>query len=389
MVIFKLAFRNLVGGGLRTWLNALVLSFSFVLIIFTQGLYRGMDERVSRTMIEAEYGGGQYWQEHYDPYDPLTLQDAHAPIPEYLQDLISEERALPVLVLQGTMYPEGRITPVLIKGIDPGQKILNFPSEALRNQEEELPALIGSRMAKSTGLEIGDYVTIRWRDANGTFDARDAMIVHIMKTTVQSIDNNQIWVPIQTLQGLTDMPGEATLVVLARDEEAGKSLSGWDFKDHDFLLSDIKYMVQSKSIGATIFYFILLLLAMLAIFDTQILSIFRRRKEIGTLIALGMTRSRVIRLFTLEGALHGILAVLVGAVYGAPILIYFATKGWAIGQSFDSYGFALGEKLLPTYTAGLVLVTTLIVLIVTTIVSYLPTRKIGKLEPTEALRSLT
>lgn len=389
MVILKLAFRNLVGGGLRTWLNALVLSFSFVLIIFTQGLYRGMDERVSLAMIEAEYGGGQYWQEQYDPYDPLTLQDAHAPIPEYLQSLIAEERALPILVIQGTMYPEGRITPVLIKGIDPKQKILNFPSEALRNQEEELPALIGSRMAKNSGLELGDYVAIRWRDAYGTFDARDARIVHIMTTTVQTIDNNQIWVPLQTLQKLTDMPGEATLVVLAKDEEAGKSLSGWDFKGQDFLLSDIKYMVQSKSIGATIFYFILLLLAMLAIFDTQILSIFRRRKEIGTLIALGMTRSQVIRLFTLEGALHGVLAVLVGAVYGAPILIYFATKGWAIGQSFDSYGFALGEKLLPTYTAGLVLGTALIVLIVTTIVSYLPTRKIGKLKPTEALRSLT
>ena len=389
MVILKLAFRNLVGGGLRTWLNALVLSFSFVLIIFSQGLYRGMDERVSRAMIEAEYGGGQYWQEQYDPYDPLTLQDAHAPIPEYLQELIDEDRAMPILVIQGTMYPEGRITPVLIKGIDPGQKILNFPSEALQDQEEELPALIGSRMAKNSGLEIGDYVTIRWRDANGTFDARDARIVHIMKTTVQSIDNNQIWIPLHTLQGLTDMQGEATLVVLARDEEGGKSITGWDFKSHDFLLSDIKYMVQSKSIGATIFYFVLLLLAMLAIFDTQILSIFRRRKEIGTLIALGMTRSRVIRLFTLEGALHGILAVLIGALYGAPLLIYFATNGWAIGQSFDSYGFALGEKLLPTYTAGLVLGTTLIVLIVTTIVSYLPTRKIGKLEPTEALRSLT
>lgn len=112
MVILKLAYRNLVGGGLRTWLNALVLSFSFVLIIFTQGLYRGMDERVSRSMIEAEYGGGQYWQEHYDPYDPLTLQDAHAPIPGYLQDLIEQDRAMPILVIQGTMYPEGRIMPV-------------------------------------------------------------------------------------------------------------------------------------------------------------------------------------------------------------------------------------------------------------------------------------
>lgn len=389
MVIIKLAFRNLIGGGLRTWLNALVLSFSFVLIIFSQGLFRGMDERVSRAMIDAEYGGGQYWQEQYDPYDPLTLQDAHASIPDSLQNLIDRGRALPILVIQGTMYPEGRIMPVLIKGIDVNQKILNLPSEVLQTQDEELPVLIGSRMAKNSGLKIGDYVTVRWRDANGTFDARDARIVHVMKTTVQSIDNGQIWVPLKTLQKLTNMPGEASIVVLAKDEDTGKSISGWDFKGYDFLLADIRTMVKSKQIGSTIFYFVLLLLAMLAIFDTQILSIFKRRKEIGTLIALGMTRSRVIRLFTLEGALHGILAVLVGAVYGTPLLVYFATKGLAIGESFDSYGFALGERMLPTYTAGLVLGTTLIVLIVTTIVSYLPTRKIGKLEPTEALRSLT
>ena len=38
------------------------------------------------------------------------------------------------------------------------------------------------------------------------------------------------------------------------------------------------------------------------------------------------------------------------------------------------------------YTAGLVIATTLLVLIVTTIVSFLPTRKIAKLEPTDALR---
>ena len=45
-----------------------------------------------------------------------------------------------------------------------------------------------------------------------------------------------------------------------------------------------------------------------------------------------------------------------------------------------------GEKLFPTYSAGLVIGTTVLVFIMTTIVSFLPTRKIAKLKPTEALR---
>jgi putative ABC transport system permease protein len=52
----------------------------------------------------------------------------------------------------------------------------------------------------------------------------------------------------------------------------------------------------------------------------------------------------------------------------------------------DDYGIAIGEKIFPTYSVGLILGTTLLILITTTIVSFLPTRKISKLKPTEALR---
>jgi len=106
----------------------------------------------------------------------------------------------------------------------------------------------------------------------------------------------------------------------------------------------------------------------------------------GTLMALGFTRSKVIRLFTLEGALYGILAALLAALYGIPLLTAFARKGWAIPQAMDSYGVAIGEKIFPAYSAGLILGTTLLVLITTTIVSFIPTRKIARLKPTEALR---
>ena len=38
---FQLAYKNLMGAGLRTWLNVVVLSFAFVLIIFYNGLIDG------------------------------------------------------------------------------------------------------------------------------------------------------------------------------------------------------------------------------------------------------------------------------------------------------------------------------------------------------------
>ena len=157
-------------------------------------------------------------------------------------------------------------------------------------------------------------------------------------------------------------------------------------KDLDFLMQDLRALFLTKSIGGSIFYIVLLLLAMLAIFDTQILSIFRRKKEMGTLMALGMTRSKLIQLFTLEGAMHAVLAALVAAVYGLPLLIYMASAGYGLPEATDSYGFAHGKQNFPYFFCRTYPRHNLLVLIVTTIVSYLPTRRIAKLKPTDALR---
>lgn len=389
MLILRLAIRNILGAGLRSWLNVLVLSIAFVTIILTQGFNAGMYQQVSRSQTEAEYGGGQYWHVTYDPYDPFTLQEAHGPIPPQLQELVTTKMATPILVVQGTMYPHGRIRTVLLKGIAPEQKILAIPSHFLSGRRETTPALIGSRMAKSTGLGVGDYVTVRWRDKHGTFDAQDVEIVQVMRTSVQSIDVNQMWLPLERLQTMAGMDNEATLIILDRQVQTAEPVKDWPFQSLDALLKDLREMVRARTIARSFIYAILLSLAMLAIFDTQVLSIFKRRKEIGTFMALGMTRSKLIQLFTLEGLLHSILAAMISAVYGIPLLTYFAVKGWSLPDVADAYGYAIGERLYAAYSAALIVGTTIFVFIMTAIVSYLPSRKIAKLRPTEALRGKT
>jgi len=133
-------------------------------------------------------------------------------------------------------------------------------------------------------------------------------------------------------------------------------------------------------------FLFLMSLAMLAIFDTQVLSIFRRQKEIGTQIALGMTRPQVVTLFTIEGAMHSVLAAILAAIYGAPLLALQAKVGWKMPAGTDDFGLTISETIFPAYSVGLVLGTTLLVMITTTIVSYLPARRIAKMNPTDAIR---
>lgn len=386
MITFKLAFRNLIGAGLRTWLNVFVLSLSYVVIIYMNGMLDGWNRQAKADMIRWDTGQGQLWQKNYDPVDPFTLQNSFSPVPQEFNQLISEGRLVPVLITMASFYPEGRIQSILLKGIPENQKVISLPTASLSGDTAAIPALVGKRMAESSKIRIGDLVTIRWRDRNGTFDAADVRIAAVFNTNVPTIDAGQIWIPLSRMQNMIGTPGEATVIILGKSALPPYSSGDWVKKDIKTLTVDIDQIIKAKSVSSGVMYLILLLLAMLAIFDTQVLSIFRRQREIGTQIALGMTRWQVVRLFTVEGAMHAVLAAIVAAVYGIPFLASQAKYGIPMPKATDSMGLAIAEKIFPVYSMGLIVITIVFVLITATVVSYLPARRISKMNPTEAIK---
>lgn len=384
MIALKLAFKNLLGAGLRTWLNVAVLSFAFVLIIFYNGMLDGWNRQGRRDTIAWETGKGQFWQPGYDRYDPYTFQDAHGPVSEEVQSQINSKNLVPVLVVQATAFPQGRSQGVILKGIDPDQNILKLPTSKLLNDPDSVKAIIGKRMARTAGLKKGDNLLIRWRDKNGTFDAREITIADVFSCDVPGADQAQIYMSLPVLQGMTEMKNEATYLV-AGDGLNIQTLPGWNFKNLEFLLSDFDKIIAAKKAGGSIMQAFLLIIALIAIFDTQVLSIFRRQKEIGTYIALGMTRLQVVGIFTVEGGAHSILATIVGAVYGIPLFIFLNKIGISFGVGQDM-GIALAETIYPYYSIRLIISTIILVVLSSTLVSYLPSRKISKMNPTDALK---
>jgi len=382
----KLAYRNLIGAGLRTWLNVTVLSFSFVVIIFMKGVLIGWDRQARTDMTNWEIGGGQYWHKSYDPYDPFTLNESHAPVPSDLEEEIASGNMEPMLITQGTIYPQGRLQAVIIKGINPNQSILFLPSQKLDTITDGIPAIIGSLMAKSMKASVGDYIMLRWRDANGTFDAADIVITDIFSTNVPAVEAGQVYIPLEKLREIMIMPDEATLLTFREGFKELPGVGEWVLKTKEMLTAPVDKMIKTKSAGQTILFGVLLLLAMLAVFDTQVLSIFRRQKEIGTYVALGYTRNQVVGLFTVEGTMHSVLAALLSAAWGLPFLGWMAANGWKMPIDTSEFGMAIAQTLYPVYSAGLIVTTVLIVTLTTAVVSYWPSRRIAEMNPTDALR---
>ncbi len=376
----QLAYKNLMGSGLRTWLNVGVLSFAYVVIILYNGVIDGWNQQAKRDSIAWEHGKGELVHADYDPYDPFTVQDGHG--------ILSKDKTqhlTPILIRQASIYPNGRMLSVSLKGIDTKQTILKLPTKLLEKSNAAIPAIIGKRMAKSANLKKGDQVLLRWRDKNGTFDASDVTIAAIFDTDVPNVDSGQIWIPIEQLWEMTGLTDHATMFI-AENGDQKSTIEGWNFRSQDDLLKELNDIIAMKNISGSIMYLLLLAIALLAIFDTQVLSIFRRQKEIGTYISLGMTRWQVVWLFTVEGSMYSILATIVGSLYGIPLFIYMAKTGIGMPTASQEMGIAVAERIFPVFGIGLILSTMALVIISATIVSFLPARKISKMNPVEALK---
>ena len=386
-MLIKIALKNLLGARLRTILNVFVTSFSFFVILLMSGMYDGMLQHAKNVTIDTEIAGGAYWHPNYDPLDPMSFEDAHSVIPNEIKILVNQQKAFPVLVSQVSIYPGGRIMPAILKGIPPDQNIVNMPTQSLNGFDDgTIPVLIGKGMANDTKLNVGDSFTIRWLDVNSTYDADEGTVVYIMDSQNFKIDMGHIWIPLDIAQSMLAMEDQATYVTYNKGLTEVNNKGEWINRDVNYLVQDMEAMIEADKPGAQIMFMILLALAAMGIFNAQVLSIFRRGREIGTLMALGMTRLRVVSLFTLEGGLNAILSVIATLIIFGPVLWYFGTSGIPLPIDYSEMGLIMAKRLIPVYSIGLILSTTILVSIIVLIVSYMPSRKISHMQPTDALR---
>jgi ABC-type lipoprotein release transport system permease subunit len=379
-LIIQLAIKNLLGAGLRTWLNVGILTFTFVVIVFYNGLLDGWNQQAKRDAINWEFGFGQVHHMEYDPYNPFTLQDAHGSfVPEQMSNLT------PILFRQGSVFPDGRMFAVTLKGLPREQKILKIPSSDLGNFEGQISIIIGKRMARALNLKEKDEITLRWRDKNGTFDAASVIVAGIFNTTISAVDRGQVWLSLEDLWRMTGLENEATLFI-ANEAFSGEELPGWKYIGQEELLKNINDVIEVERSSARIIYFMLLAIALIAIFDTQVLSVFRRQKEVGTYIALGMTKAQVMGLFTLEGSMYSLFSMVLGLMIGGPLFWYSANTGISFGSVTSELGIGLGDRIYPSFSLQLLFTSVLLVVASATLVSFLPARKIANLDTVDALK---
>ena len=380
-----IANKNFYRQGLRAFLNVLVTALSIVALIFMLSLLNGFQAQATRNLVSTDVGGGHYRVPGFDILTPTKWEDLTMPVPEVLDGLLVRDKA-EVLVQQGQLYPNRRLYPVQLRGIAMDQSLLNLPLAGLKSFEDKpgevIPAVVGVKMARKAHLEKGDTVVLKWRDKGGAVDARDVLIVDVGDIVNPRIDDGVVWLRLDHLRSMTDREGEVSWVAVR--EYLGQ-VQGFEFQGIEMLMADLLAMLRQDRINSKILWGILMVLVCTSVFNTQILNILKRQKEIGTLMALGMEPQWIVRIFTLEGVIAALWALGLAVVLGVPFFIWFQGVGFDVTHLSEA-SFPVRETVYPDYQPREILVSVFIVMSLIIVSAWVPVKKITRLDPTLALR---
>ena len=122
------------------------------------------------------------------------------------------------------------------------------------------------------------------------------------------------------------------------------------------------------------------------IINIMMMSVFERTREFGVLMAIGMTRARVLLLIVMESMLLGGVGSLLGLTAGKLMLAITDRTGLPFGAVAEGLGaYGVDTVLYPSVTAEFYLQIFGMVLLTSLLAGLYPARQILKKRPSEAL----
>lgn len=190
--------------------------------------------------------------------------------------------------------------------------------------------VLGESLAKGLKAKVGDTLTILSTTFEGVINASECSLAGIVRSGSKAFDAVYVKMHLNELQSLLDTDGIAKIMVLL-DDTANvpvvapmlRQLTQNPPTEQPVEMREWEQLAEFYSrvvdLYTSIFRFssiVLAVVVLLSIANTMSMCVFERFREIGTLRAIGETRSGIMRLFLSEGLVIGVLGGIVGIGVG-------------------------------------------------------------------------
>jgi putative ABC transport system permease protein len=350
MVNLLIAARNLARNRRRALTALLTVAIAVVSLVLSDGFIQWVFWGMREATIQSQLGHIQVMRPGYlsagaaDPYAYL-LPDSLPQLGE-IESTPGVKLVAPRLGVTG-LISHGEITVAFVgSGVDPQKQKEAELSKALRITEGRNLAdaaakevVLGRGLARNLNVQPDATIALLTTTLNGGVNAVEAKVAGTFVSTNQAYDDSALHMPIDLAQSLLRVKGAHIWLVLLDDTELTDNylaqfrdrfpmstskleLVPW-YSQADFYNKTVALFSQQMNVLRLIIGGIIVL----SISNMLVMNVLERTGEIGTLLAIGFKRNKILRLFALEGLLLGLAGSTLGLIVGYGLAELISTIG--------------------------------------------------------------
>jgi len=404
MWLVTLSWKNIWRNKNRSMITIAAIFFAVILSVVASSLQEGIFNNLVKNIVSFYTGYAQVHKKGY--WDEQVLDNSFEASDKVAQKILQDKNVTAVTprLESFALISSGNITRGgLVVGIDPEKEndITLLKQKLVQGNyisDKDKSVLIAQGVADRLKLTINDTVVLIGQGYHGAMAAGKYPVKGIVKFGSPNLNERVLFMPISAAMELYGADGMATTYILSLQDitklqatalSVRSSLGGnYETMTWEQIMPEVKQHIQADTNSMKYVQGILYLLICFGIFGTLLMVMVERKYEMGMLIAVGMKKSRLAILLTLES----IFTILTGCILGISAsipLVYYLHKyplrmGGETAKAYEKFGF---EAIFPTSTDASNFITQgLIVMGVGLILSLYPIYKIIRLDPVTAMK---
>jgi ABC-type lipoprotein release transport system permease subunit len=274
-------------------------------------------------------------------------------------------------------------------------------AQALQNAPADI--YIGATLAKTLALSLNDRVVLTMNARGHSRPTSAAFRVRgIFHTGISELDGFYVEIPLREGQRLLDVGGGVTQVAVLVDQlgEADRVASQLrsrlkDTPDVQVLtwkegLRELYEAILLDDLGLYLMMAIIFVIVALGIFNTILMSVVERTRELGVMMAVGTSGRRLFATVMVESLILGVVSAAVGLAIGLSIHFWLASHGLDLGslygEDMEMAGIVFKGRVYSYLTVGVVAKWTAVVIGLVVGSAVYPALRAARLNPVEAMR---
>ena len=402
VIRIPLGLRNLLRNRRRTAIAVAAICFGVIAMLLAGGFIEWIFWAMRESAIQGRLGHIQVTRPGYreagvaDPFAYLLSEES--PQFRVLGEFPHVRLVTPRLRFSGLASHGPASVSFNGEGVEPekeGELSVDFRISTGQDLAgaEESSVVLGTGLAKNLGVQPGDTITLLATTRSGGPNALELVVAGIFFTSDQVLNESTLRLPISVARRLLRVSGAHSWVILLDETKRTENLLRElqvNLPEEKFELTPWYEMADFYRKTERLFsrqmqmmQLVVALIILLSISNVMTMSVLERASEIGTMMAIGVKRGRILRLFLAEGATLGLMGGVIGTTLGVGLAQTISRIGIPMPPAPGMEEGFTGEILVtwPLVAGGLALA-----LMTTCIASVYPAWKASRMEIVNALR---